>query len=240
MRAVTNIGAIARRELGSYFASPLAYVITAAFLVINGLLFYAGLNSSQQATLQPVVSTILTILLLLAPILSMRLLAEEQRSGTLELLMTTPVRDSEVVLGKYIAALGFLGVMIALTLLYPAILYIFGQPDTGEIVGGYLAMILFGAAAMAIGLFASSLSQNQIVAAVISFAVLLILWVLDSLAQSLGGTAGSALTYLAVYPHLTDLARGVVNTKDLVYYVSLIAGALFLATRSLEARRWRG
>ena len=240
MRALTNVFAVARRELGSYFSTPLAYIVTALFLAINGLLFYASLGNSPQATIQPVVSTVMTVLLLLAPVLSMRLLAEEQRSGTLELLLTAPVRDGEVVVGKFVAALGLLAVMLGLTLLYPAILFAYGQPDPGEVLGGYLTMVLFGGAAMAIGLFASSLTQNQIVAAVIAFAVLLVLWVLDTVTQAIGGTIGSVLSYLAVDPHQIDVSLGVVDTKDLIYYVSLIVGALFLTTRSLEARRWRG
>jgi len=239
MRAVTNTMAVARRELGSYFSSPLAYVVTFFFLFVCGLLFYQSL-AGQQATIRPVDSTIMTILLLLAPLLSMRLLAEEQRTGTLELLLTAPVRDGEVVVGKFLGALGLLAVMIALTLLYPVILYLWGRPDSGEVIGGYLAVVLFGAAALAIGLFASSLTQNQIVSAVIAFAVMLVLWVLDTVVQPIGGPVGSVLTYLAVYPHISDMAQGVINTKDVLYYVSLIVGALFLATRSLEARRWRG
>ncbi len=235
-----NVLAIARRELGSYFGSPLAYVVTAAFLVINGVFFYLNVFFGQQATIQPVVQTILTIFLLLTPVLSMRLLAEEQRTGTLELLLTAPVRDGEVVLGKYLAGLGFVGVMLALTLVYPAILFLLGSPDRGVVLGGYLAMVLFAAAAMALGLLASSLTQNQIVAAVIAFAFLLVLWVMDGLANVFGGKAGEILSYLALYPHFNDLTRGVVDTKDVVYYLSLVVGALFLTARSLEARRWRG
>jgi len=235
-----NVVAIARRELGSYFASPLAYVVTAAFLVINGVFFYLNLYFGQQATIRPVVQTILTIFLLLTPVLSMRLLAEEQRTGTLELLLTAPVRDGEVVLGKYLAGLGFVGAMLALTLVYPAILFAFGSPDRGAVLGGYLAMVLFAAAAMALGLFASSLTQNQIVAAVIAFAFLLVLWVLDGLSSVFGGKAGEVVGYLALYPHFNDLTKGVIDTKDVIYYLSLVVGALFLTARSLEARRWRG
>jgi ABC-2 type transport system permease protein len=239
--SLTNVLAIARRELASYYTSIVGYVVTFFFLIVNGVWFYLGLASQQQdASLRPVVGTLLTIFLLLSPILSMRLLAEEQRAGTLELLLTAPVRDGEVAIGKFLAALGFLAVMLVLTLAYPAVLFIYGRPDPGELFGGYLAMLLFGAAAMAVGLFASSLTQNQIVAAVISWAVFLVLWVFDGAAQFVGGTFGEVLRYLAMFPHLNDMTRGVVNTKDVVYYLSLVVGALFLTTRSLEARRWRG
>lgn len=239
MRAVTNVLAVARRELGSYFSSPVGYVIMAFMLFINGIFFLPTL-SGQQASITSIVSWITTLLLFFAPILSMRLLAEEQRTGTLELLMTAPVRDSEVAIGKYLAALGFLGALLALTLVYPAILYIFGQPDRGQMIGGYLAMVLFGAAAMAIGLFTSSLTQNQIVAAVIGVVTMLVLYFVDALAQSVSGPAAQVLTYVSAYSHLSGMTQGVINTQDVIYFLSLVVGALFLTTRSLEARRWRG
>ena len=239
MRPVINVLAVARRDLGSYFSSPVGYIIMAFILLINGIFFLPTL-SGQQASIGSVVSWITTLLLFFAPILSMRLLSEEQKSGTLELLMTAPVRDSEVAIGKYLAALGFLGVLLLLTLVYPAILYIFGQPDRGQMIGGYLAMILFGAAAMAIGLFTSSLTQNQIVAAVVGIVIMLILYFVDALAQSASGPLAQVLTDLSAYRHLTQLTQGVVDTKDVIYFLSLVVGALFLTTRSLEARRWRG
>lgn len=235
-----NVLTVARRELGSHFSSPLAYVVTAAFLLICGVFFYLNLVYSQSATIEPMVSTVLTIMLLISPVLSMRLLSEEQRTGTLELLLTAPVRDYEVVLGKYVAGLAFVGVMLLLTLFYPALLFAFGSPDRGAVVGGYLAMLLFTAAAVAIGLFASSLTQNQIVSAIVAFAILLILWVVDGLSGAFGGTASSVVSYLGLYTHFSDMIKGVVDTKDVVYYLSLVAIPLFLTTRTLEARRWRG
>jgi ABC-2 type transport system permease protein len=236
-----NMLAIARRELGSYFGSMLGYVVTAAFLFINGLFFFLNVVLGQSATIAPIVQTVLTILLFFVPLLSMRLLAEEQRTGTLELLLTAPVRDYEVVIGKYLAGLGLLGVMLGLTLVYPAILFALGSPDRGTVVGGYLAMILFGAGAVAIGLFVSSLTQNQIVAGAIPFAVLLMLWVADGFASAFGGgTLGTIFNYLNLYSHFRQMTQGLVVTNDVVYYLSLIVGALFLSTRALEARRWNG
>ncbi len=240
MRAVTNVLAVARRELGSYFASPVGYIITALIVLLNSAAFFVPTLSSQQATISSVVSGITTLLLFFAPILSMRLLSEEQRTGTLELLMTAPVRDSEVALGKYLASLAFLGVLLLFTLVYPAVLYISGQPERGEMIGGYLAMILFGGAAMAIGLFASSLTQNQIIAAVVGIVILLILYFVDVIAQAVSGTAATLLNDLSTYSHLSNMTQGVIDTKDVIYFLSLIVGALFLTTRSLEARRWRG
>jgi ABC-2 type transport system permease protein len=235
-----NVLTIARRELGSYFGSPLAYVVTAAFLIICGFFFYLNILYSRSATIEPVVQTVLTILLLISPVLSMRLLAEEQRTGTLELLLTAPVRDYEVVLGKYVAGLAFVGVMLLATLLYPALLFALGSPDKGAVLGGFLAMLLFAAAATAIGLFASSLSQNQIVSAVVAFAIMIVLWVFDGLSGTFSGKAGEVISYLGLYSHSSDLTKGVIDTRDVVYYLSLVAIPLFLTTRTLEARRWRG
>lgn len=231
--------AIARRELGSYFRSPLAYVITAAFLVIAGYFFSVNVIFSRQATVRPLFQTMYTILLLLAPALTMRLLAEEQKSGTIELLLTSPVREFEVVIGKFLAGLAFFGAMLVLTAYYPLLLSLYGNPDKGGIVGGYLGALLFCGAIVSVGLFTSSLTQNQIVAAVLSFAILLILWVVDGLSSVFGGTIGALLSYVALYPHFNDMTRGAIDTKDVVYYVSLILIALFLTWRTLEARRWR-
>ncbi len=239
MRAVTNVLAVARRELGSYFSSPVGYIITALVILVNSFVFLPTL-SGGQASIGAIIQWMTTLLVFVGPILSMRLLAEEQKSGTLELLMTAPVRDSEVAIGKYLATLGFLGAILAFSLVYPAILYIFGQPDRGQMIGGYLAMLLFGATAMAIGLLASSLTQNQIVAAVIGIVVMLLLYFVDVVAQAASGTAATILNYISAYSHLSSMAQGVIDTKDVIYFLSLVLGALFLTTRSLEARRWRG
>lgn len=231
--------AIARRELGSYFRSPLGYVCTAVFLVLAGIFFYQNIVFSRQATVRPILQVLYTIMLLVAPLLTMRLIAEEQKNGTIELLLTAPVRDFEVVIGKFLAGVGFFAAMLVPTLFYPAFLSFYGNPDTGGIIGGYLGAVLFCAAVTAIGLFASSLTENQIVAAFITFGILLILWIVDGLSGMVTGPLGDLLTYIALYPHFNDITRGVIDTKDLVYYLSVIAIALFLTWQTLSARRWR-
>ncbi|HLG51348.1 MAG TPA: ABC transporter permease [Chloroflexota bacterium] len=234
-----NVIAIARRELMSYYGSFLFYVVTAAFLVITGFFFAVTVAFSRSAQVAPLFQTMYTIMLLVAPILTMRLLAEEQRTGTIELLLTSPVRDAELVLGKFLAGLGLLVSMLVLTGFYPLLLALYGNPDRGGIIGGYLGALLFGGLAIAIGLFTSSLTQNQIVAAVLSFAILLLLWVIDGLGSLVGGVVGSIATYLAVFTHFSDMTRGIVDTKDVVYFLTVIVGALFFTTWSVETRRWR-
>jgi ABC-2 type transport system permease protein len=179
------------------------------------------------------------LLLFLAPAVSMRLLAEEQRMGTLELLLTAPVRDVEVVLGKYLASLVFLVALLGLTFYYPFVLVMFGNPDRGPMLAGYLGVFLQGAAFLAVGLLASSLTQNQIVAGVASLFGLLVLWLADSLGSVIPGALGDAVRYLGIVAHGSDFPRGLIESSSVVYYLSLIVVALFLTVRSLEARRWR-
>ncbi len=236
-----NTLAIAKRELVAYFTSPVAYVVTAAFLVIMGLLFGYVLSAPVQyrvASLAPVLGSIPVILLLVAPALTMRLLAEEQRSGTIELLLTAPVRDWEVVGGKFLASLALFLTMVALTLYYPLILVVFGNPDMGVLAASYIGVILIGASFLSLGLLASSLSQNQVVAAMISFGLILSLWLIGFLSGVVTGLGADIVDYLSIVAHYGDFMKGIVDSKDVIYYLSIIGGALFLATRSLETRRW--
>jgi len=233
-----NTLTIAQRELYAYFVSPIAYVVTAAFLVIGGYLFSLILYFSRQATMRFIFGNLGFILLLIAPMITMRLLAEEHRSGTIELLLTSPVRDWEVVLGKFLACFILFLAIVALTLVYPLVLFIFGNPDRGPILTGYLSLLLTGGAYLSVGLFTSSLSRNQIVAAVLGIVLLLVLWLADAAGSFVGGTLNSILSYLSLSTHSNDMMRGVIDTKDVIYYLSFIAAFLFLTVRSLESRRW--
>ena len=230
---------IARRELRSYFTSPVAYVVTAAFLVVTGYLFTVILSLSREASLRYLFGNMSVILLIISPALTMRLLAEEQRSGTIELLLTAPIRDHEVVLGKFIASLGLLATMLALTLYYPLLLFLYGNPEKGHIISGYLGTLLLGAAFLSIGLFASSLTANQIVAAVLTFMALLLLWLIGSAAQLAGPGLGDVLGYLAIDQHFNDFTRGIIASRAVVYFLSVVAVFLFATVRVLESRRWR-
>lgn len=233
---------IARKEIVSYFTSPMAYIIAAVFLALSGLFFATYVNSAQIASLSGFFQPASFIIILLAPVLTMRLFAEEQKLGTLELLLTAPVRDVEVVAGKFIAALTILLGMLALTLYYPLLLFWFGDPDFGPIASGYLALLLLGASALSVGLLASSLTSNQIVAAIVGLGILLGFWVIGLASQIVGGSyplLRDLLNYLGLGSHFTDMVRGVIDTKSLVYYLSFSAAVLFLTVRSLETRRWR-
>ncbi len=236
---MTNIWAIARRELHSYFVSPVAYVVGALFLLITGFLFSIILSQTSEATMGPLFGNFSVIFLFIVPGLTMRLLAEEQRTGTLELLLTAPVRDSELVLGKFLGVFLLLLVLLAVTLVYPLILFLAGNPDRGPILAGYLGVILQGAAFLAIGLFASSLTQNQIIAALLAFVILLLLWLSDALSQFTGGRIGDLFRFLSITRHFDDFPRGIIDTRHLVYFLSVIAAALYFTVLSVQVRRWR-
>jgi gliding motility-associated transport system permease protein len=174
------------------------------------------------------------------PLITMRLFAEERRSGTIELLLTYPVRDGAVLVGKFLAALALYALMLALTLLYPLLVFAFTRLEWGPVLTGYVGLLLLGAAFIAAGIFASSLTENQIVAAMTTFGVLLLFWVIGWTADTVGGTGGRILSHLSLIEHFDNFGKGVLDTRDIVYYLSFIALALFLSLRSLEARRWKG
>ncbi|MBI3155734.1 MAG: ABC transporter permease subunit [Burkholderiales bacterium] len=258
---VRNVALILGRELRSYFGSPTVYIAIAMFLLMTGYFFYNLLATFSVVSMQaqadpmlarqyqllnitesvvrPLFGTVSVILLLMTPLLTMRLLAEEKKTGTIELLLTFPVDDAEVVLGKYLACLAVLLVMIALTVPYPALLLILGRPEPAPIVTGYLGLVLLGAAALALGLFTSSLTENQIVSASMSFGVLFLFWLLSYSVPLAPAGLGGLLGYLSIDGHVASLSKGVVDSEDIVYYLCFVAVFLFLTLRSLEAKRWR-
>lgn len=236
---MSNVWAVATRELRTYFLSPVAYVVIALFLALSGYLFALILINSHEASLRGLISNVSVLFLFIVPAISMRLLAEEQRTGTVELLLTNPVQEWEIVTGKFLASVMLLMIMLALTLLYPVFLFAFGNPDRGPIITGYLGVVLQAAAFLAVGLWASSMTQNQIVAAIIAFALLLVLWLSDNFGQVLGGTIGAIVSYTSVINHFQSFPQGVIQTNDVIYYLTLIVAGIVLSTLALQSRRYR-
>ena len=236
-----NTLAIARRELKAYFLSPMAYVVSAIYLAVMGGFFGFVLYYSQEATLRYVFLNAIPLLflVLVSQILTMRLLSDEQRQGTLELLLTSPIRDWEVVVGKYLASLGAFGAMLLLTIYFPITLLRVGNPDVGIMISSYLGYILLSASMLAIGVFTSALTQNQIVAAVIGIGITLLLWLSGAVTDLVGSGVGEVFSYLPIFDHFTDFVTGIVDTSHIIYYLSLIGFFLFLATRVVESRRWK-
>jgi ABC-2 type transport system permease protein len=236
---MTNTLAIAERELKSFFASTVAWIIAAAFMAMSGFLFSVILLNSNEASLRFLISNLSVILLFVAPFLTMRLLAEENRLGTVELLLTNPVRDVEVVVGKFLGVMGFVLVMLLLTLYFPALLFVFGSPDPGPMISGYLGVLLQAGAFTSIGLAISSTTENQIVAAFLAFAINLILWLSESISQFVGAPLDKVMKFLSITSHFQDFSRGVIDSSHVIFFLSVVAAALFLTYLSLQSRRWR-
>ena len=230
---------IAGRELRACLASPLPYLVGAGMLVFLGYRFAAGLFSAMEASLRSFFTHAGAILVFVAPLLTMRLLAEEQRSGTIELLLTSPVREREVVAGKFLAGLGMLMLLLTPTLYYVLALAIFGNPDFGPLVSGYMGMVLLGSALVSIGILTSALTSRPIVSAALGITILACLWWLPIVAGLVSESLRMTLAPFSLAAHLEDFTKGIVDSKDVIFYLSVIAGALFFATRALEGRRGR-
>jgi ABC-2 type transport system permease protein len=236
---VNKISTIALREFQSYQTSPMAYVIAAIFLLLTGFLFITSPATYGETSIKGFVGPAAFLLLLLASVITMRLIAEERKLGTLELLMTAPVSDSDVILGKFLGSFAVLAVILAATLYYPALLIAFGDPDWGPIATGYLGLLLLGAAGLAVGIFASSLTSNQIVSAVAAGGILFVLWSIDAAAAFLPEPLAEVSYRLSLSWYFPEFLRGILDTRGVVYYLSVTGLFLFLAVRSVENARWR-
>jgi ABC-2 type transport system permease protein len=258
-----NFLAVYAKEMRSYFVSPVAYVIAGVFLFLSGYLFrnilmqfnFLCLQFSQRSQYMGqmgmpnlnvnefVVTQFFGVMdfiwLLVVPMLTMRLFAEEKKTGTIELLMTSPITTTQVLLGKFFACLSLYSMIVALTLVYCVILEFYGDPDWGPIWTAYLGYLLLGGTFIGVGILASALTENQIVAVLLAFGSLLLLWLIDWSASFAGPTSAKILQYLSIIEHLEDFQRGVIDTKDVVFYLSFTFFTLFLTSRALESRRWR-
>jgi ABC-2 type transport system permease protein len=253
---MTNALTIAQKELRSYFASPMGYVITGLFALLFGWFFYAHLSffvrTSEQMTMgggtpnvnQHMISGLLqsaaVIILFIMPMITMRTYSEEKRSGTIELLLTSPISDLEIIVGKFLGAMGLYAAMLGVTLLNIGLLFSLGNPEWKPVAAGYLGLLLMGGCFISVGLLVSSLTKNQIVAGIATFAVFLFLWVINWIGESAGPTGRAIVSYLSITEHFNDFARGVIDTKHLIYYLSFITFGLFLTAKSVDSERWRG
>ena len=256
--SLRNIRAIAAKEMRAYYTSPVAWVLMGLFAFLFGYFYYAYLDSFvresmggqfgqgpqnvnvNQSMIRPLLGNASILILFVLPMVTMRTYAEEKKSGTIELLLTSPLTDVEIVLGKYLGAMTmFLGIL-GVTAIYMSILFIWGNPSWQTVLSGYLGLLLLGGGFVATGLFISTLTNNQMVAGTASFVIFLLLWIVSWLAESAGPTFGSILRYLSITEHFDDFGKGVIDTKHLVFYLSFIAFGLFLATKSVDSDRWRG
>jgi ABC-2 type transport system permease protein len=252
-----NVWIIFRKELRSYFVSPVAYLLLAMFAVVFGFFFwnilgffiYRGMESQMRGSMypmnvneeviRPLLSNVSVIGLFLIPMITMRLFAEEKRTGTIELLATSPIRDGEVIIGKWLASVALYAGMLLLTALNFLFLFKYGQPDWKPLVIGYLGLLLQAGALLAIGTFISTLTKNQIIAGAATFGVCLLLWVLEWVSGYETATWARVLSYMSVITHFESFAKGLLDLKDALYYLTLIFLGLFLTARSMESLRWR-
>jgi ABC-2 type transport system permease protein len=230
---------ISRREIRTYFNSPVAYIVVQVFVIVTGYLFFTQLFLEKQADLRGFFNIMPLLFMFIIPAITMRLLADEKSSGTLELLITMPVRDWEVVVGKFLAAMALLCTAIGLTLVFALTVKSMGPLDRGPAIGGYIGLVLMGGAYVGIGVMASSLTRNSIVSFIVAFAISFVLYLLGKLTQFLPSSLQGLVSYLSIDAHFENIGRGVIDSRDVIYYLSMITVSLLVATLSLESRRWR-
>jgi len=230
--------AIFKREVKSYFYSPIAYVLLGLSIFLFSVFFYLSNIQYQSADFNQVFSTISFILIFIVPIMTMRVLAEDRKNGTEVLLISSPASLGEIVVGKYLAMLFVFLVMTCLITIYPMVIFIFGQPPIAPLIGSFIGFILLGAALISIGVFASSLTENQVIAVVISFVMILLIWIIDPIGNALGGFGSTVLNWFSLTSRYNDFTSGMLNIPSIIYYLSFITVFLFLTIRVIEKRRW--
>ncbi len=255
--SVRNVAAIAGKELRSYFSSPVAWILMGFFAIIFGYFFNVYLDffvqsatRSQFGAPQPtnvnsdmirhLLGNASVLILFLLPMITMRTYSEEKRSGTIELLLTSPVSDLDITLGKFFGAVGVYLGLLAVTMIHIATLFGLGDPEWKPIAAGYLGLLLLGSCFISVGLFISSTTKNQVVAGAVTFIVALLFWIINWFSESVGPTTAAVLNYLSVTQHFDDFGKGVIDTKHVVFYLSFIVFGLFLTLKSVDTERWRG
>jgi ABC-2 type transport system permease protein len=254
---MTNILAIVRKEWRGYFASPVGYVVIGMYALVFGYFYTVYLSwflrqsmqgpqmgggpmNVNQQMIRGVFDNSMVIFLFVVPLITMRAYAEEKRSGTIELLMTSPITDFQIVMGKFLGAMSLYGAMLGITLIHIAVLFAYGNPEWKPILTGYLGLVLLGGCFVSVGLFFSSLTKNQIVAGMFTFVVLLLLWVISWIGNFSGPTVERLTSYLSLTSHVDDFLRGVIDSQHIVYYLSFITLGLFLTAKAVDSERWRG
>lgn len=232
-----NVNIILAKELRSMFNSPIAYIIMVVFLLLSGWFFTNTLFLQNVASLRSVFETIPFLLLFIAPAITMRMISEERKVGTIELLLTKPVKDQDIIIGKFLASWVFFALALIPTLMYLITILFLGKVDAGPIIGGYLGLLLLGGGFLALGIVGSTLTENQVVAFIVSFLIVFVLFIIDKVIIYLPGSLASILEYLGIEYHFSNIARGVIDTRDLIYYISLIGFSLLVGTALLERKK---
>lgn len=259
---MNNVWTITRKELNAYFRSPIAYIVLAVFAIIFGFFYYSVISlfmrqvfeqaqytvmygrmyplNVNEMVIRPLLSNVSVVCLFLVPMITMRLFAEEKKSGTMELLMTAPITDMQIILGKFFAAFILYACLLGITFCYIMVLFRYGNPDWKPLIAGYLGQLLLGGCFLSFGLLLSTFTKNQLVAGSLTFGLFLMLWVLNMASEYASTQAGQIINYISFTTHIENFSKGVIDLKDTVYYLSVIGLGLFLTARSLESARWRG
>jgi ABC-2 type transport system permease protein len=252
-----SVWTITKKELKTFLFSPIAYILTAFFLLVSGFFFYNILAWANDQTMrmmqsgymehaninqmlfQPFFNNMTIILMFLLPLLTMRLFADEKKMRTEELLLTSPLRLSSIIIGKYLAALIIYTMILLLTATFAIFVFAYGNPEPAPLLTGYLGLFLLGAVFIAIGLFASALTENQVIAAVIAFSTIILIWVISWVGENGPGAWKGILIYLSFFSHFKNMVTGVIDTQDIVYYLTFIFLSLYLTRSVFEFRKWR-
>jgi ABC-2 type transport system permease protein len=255
-----NVLAVAGKELRTYFHSPIAYLVMTMYAAICGFVFYSstafyvvqtfrmqamgGMGAPpmniNENIIRPIIAGVITVVLLfLIPLITMRLYAEEKRSGTIELLLTSPLTDLEIIFGKFLGALVLYAVLVALTFGYFGVLFLYGNPNAKPLLANALGLLLYGVALLALGMWISTFTRNQIIAGAVGLTAFLLLYLLDWVTAYSSSQVGQLMSYLALTTHFDNFSKGVVELSDVVYYLSVIALGIFFTSRSVEALKGR-
>jgi ABC-2 type transport system permease protein len=234
---VTNIITIVKKELRGYFNSLIAYIVIVVFTVISGYFFVTPLFIAKEATIKHLVQLVPLLYLFFIPAITMRLISEEIKTGTLEILLTHPVEDYEILLGKYAASLVFLSIMLLLTLFYPLSMVFIGGPGAGQVAASYIGMLFLGAAFLAAGVFASALTKNQIVSFIITFLICFAFYVMAKTTKLMPAFAANIVDYIGIDRHYDNMARGIIDSRDVVYYLSVTVFFLYAALGVIKSRK---
>jgi len=233
------IWSIYKKELRSYFNSPVAYIVSTVFLLLSGWMFFQQFFLMGQASMRSLFGIMPMLFIFFSPAITMRLLAEEKKTGTIELLMSLPVRNIDILMGKYLAALSLLVITVLLTIPYGLVISFIGPLDWGPVIGGYIGIVFLGAGYLALGMLTSTATSNQIVAFILGLALCFLFFIMDKILPFMPDFSVSFFQYLSLDYHFNNIARGVIDTRDVIFYLSFIAGTMTLSSFAMESETWR-
>lgn len=236
---ITRLSGVLKKEMSQSFASPMAWIVIAGYLMVSGYFFSAGLAMTGEATLRPLFEQMALLLLLFAPLLTMKIISDERRAGSIDMLLSYPLSEAELIAGKFLAVLTLFMLMLLLTLQYPIILVLLASVDIGAMLTGYLGLFLLGITLISAGIFCSSITENSIVAAITHFAFIVLLWTVGFAGNFVASPFSDILKYASLGNHFNDFSRGIIDIRHIIYYITLSVFFLLISVKSIQNMRWR-